>query len=445
MMALKQLRPWPRGLAGQLIVALVLVLLIAQSVVVAVVVHERYDRFEREGGRYVAQRLATMARLLEATPPELHTQMLRVASSRGLRFGIRPRPTGLPPSPFLENWLAPHLAAQGLHGTVIFELKRIDDDDDNATSRGRTGAGGLIAVPLRSTGGSLWLTLETRQRDTPPWPHYAFASFLLAVLGSVLVVVFFVRRATKPLHDLSSAAEKLGRGEVVPHLDERGPADIRHTIIAFNQMQDRLHRYVQDRTRMLAAISHDLRSPITALRLRAEMVDDDELRQRMIASLDEMQQMVEATLSFAKQEAEIEPTQTVDLAELGAAIVAERLETGQPVTWLGGESRACACRPLALKRALGNLIDNAVRYGHRARVRLATSGFEVEDDGDGIPEDRIEDLFEPFTRLEQSRSTETGGTGLGLSIARSIARNHGGDVTLIRSQQSGGMVARLSL
>lgn len=430
----KRLRPWPRGLAGQLILALVLVLLIAQGTVVGIAMHERRDRFEREGGRYVAQRLATMARLLEATPRSLHRQMLRVASSRGLRFNIRPRPSGLPPSPFLEAWLAPHLNAQGITGSVIFELKRLDDDDGDDDARPgrrrRTGAGGLIAVPIRSTGGELWLTLETRRREAPPWPHYAFASFLLAGLGSALVVILLVRRATRPLQDLASAAEKLGRGEALPPLEERGPIDIRRTTRAFNHMQDRLHRYVSDRTRMLAAISHDLRSPITALRLRVEMVDEEELRQRMVASLDEMQQMVEATLAFAKQESEIEPTQTVDLAKLCQDIVAERAEMGQPVTWLGGPEHQYPGRPLALKRALGNLIDNAVRYGDCARVHTTPQGILVEDDGPGIPENLHEQIFEPFSRIETSRNMNTGGTGLGLSIARSIIRGHGGDIKI---------------
>jgi signal transduction histidine kinase len=447
---LKRLRPWPRGLASQLILAVVLVLLAAQAVVVGIVMHERSDRFEREGGRYVAQRLAMMARLLEATPPPLHHQMLRVASSRGLRFGIRPRPSGLPPSPFLEAWLAPHLLAQGLSGSVVYELQRLgEDDDDDGDARGsrhrRTGAGGLIAVPLRSTGGQLWLTLETRRREAPPWPHYAFASFLLAGLGSALVVVLLVRRATRPLQELSSAAEKLGRGEALPPLEERGPIDIRRTTRAFNQMQDRLHRYVSDRTRMLAAISHDLRSPITALRLRAEMVDEEELRQRMIASLDEMQQMVEATLAFAKQEAEIEATQTIDLAKLCQDIVAERAEMGQPVTWLGGPAHQYSGRPLALKRAVGNLIDNAVRYGERARVRTTAQGILVEDDGPGIPEDLLEHVFEPFSRIETSRNMNTGGTGLGLSIARSIVRSHGGDLVIANRTNPEGLNALIAI
>jgi len=451
---LRRLRPWPRGLAGQLMLALIAVLLVAQGAVVGVAVHERMERFEREGGRFLVQRLAMMARVLEAAPPHMHPELLRVASGPGFRFAVRPRPPGLPPAPFFEDWLAPHLRAQGLDGTVVLRLRPRhhdrhheedeEDKDDDTEDAGDLRDGGLIAVPLRFSDGQAWLTLEASRRRTPSWPRYAVVSFLLAGGGSALVVFLLVRRAMRPLHALSQAAEKLGRGEAMPPLAERGPIDIRRTTAAFNRMQDRLHKYVSDRTRMLAAISHDLRSPITALRLRAEMVDQDDLRERMIASLDEMQQMVEATLAFARQDAAAEPTQTVDLALLGRDLASERAELGQPVIWEGGATRPFACRPVALRRALGNLVDNAVRYGDVARVRLEPQGFVIDDDGPGIPEDRLEHVFEPFARLEESRNAETGGTGLGLAIARSIARSHGGDVAL-RNRAEGGLSATMTL
>ena len=439
----KSFRPWPQSLAGQLVVALIAVLLLAQGVVVGIAVHEREERYEREGGRFIVQRLAMMARLLEATPPATHREMLRVSSSSGWKFDLRQNLPGLPPAPFFKEWLEPHLKAQGLNGSIVFRLQNHDDDsDDDRSSSLREG--GLIAVPIHRGVGQAWLTLEASRRRSPSWPQYALISFLLAGGGSALVVVLLVQRAVRPLRALSSAAEKLGRGESVPPLAERGPIDIRRTTMAFNLMQDRLHKYVSDRTRMLAAISHDLRSPITALRLRAELVDQDDLRERMVASLDEMQQMVEATLAFARQDAAAEPTQTVDLAELARDLVAERAELGQPVRWQGGDPQPYPCRPLALKRALGNLVENAVRYGGSAEVRLEGRSFVVEDNGPGVPEDRLEHVFEPFARLEESRSQDTGGTGLGLAIARSIARSHGGDVTL-ENRDQGGLRATLSL
>ena len=302
----------------------------------------------------------------------------------------------------------------------------------------------MVALPVKVDNRDVWLTLTARRGGPPPWPRYAFISLSLAVLGSVVVIVLLVRRASRPLTRLTDAAERFGRGETVPPLTEEGPADIRTTIAAFNRMQERQQRFIQDRTRMVAAISHDLRSPITALRLRAEMVDQDDVRERMIASLDEMQQMVEATLTFAREDAAAENTQTVDLAVLLDDIVTSRTDLGHQVGWHGAPATPYPCRPSSLKRAIGNLIDNAIRYAGAAEVALDGTTIRISDRGAGIPDDRLDFVFEPFARLEESRSSETGGTGLGLAIARSIVRSHGGDITL-RNRGGGGLEAVLTL
>jgi signal transduction histidine kinase len=243
----------------------------------------------------------------------------------------------------------------------------------------------------------------------------------------------------------------LGRGQETAALVERGPRDVRRTIAAFNRMNQRLQRYVSGRTNMLAAISHDLRTPITSLRLRAEFVEDSETRERMIATLDEMQQMAEATLDFAREEAAPEHTRPVDLAALLQSLCDDLAELGQEVSFGENEAPApatLACRPVALKRALRNLIENAVRYGQRARLALQASeeGFriEIDDDGPGIAAEALERVFEPFVRLEESRSRETGGIGLGLAIARSIVRGHGGDIALA-TRDEGGLRASVTL
>jgi signal transduction histidine kinase len=215
---------------------------------------------------------------------------------------------------------------------------------------------------------------------------------------------------------------------------------------AFNRMQERLRRFLDDRTRMLAAVSHDLRTPITSLRLRAEFVEDDETRARILATLDEMQAMVEATLAFAREEARSEPTRIVDLAALVESTAADLADLGAAIEVAPAERLPYGCRPVALRRALRNLLENAVRYGERCHVRLEHDRSEVriiiEDEGPGIPEDQQGRVFEPFVRLEESRSAETGGIGLGLAIARSIARAHGGD---IRLQNLPGRGLRVSL
>jgi signal transduction histidine kinase len=199
---------------------------------------------------------------------------------------------------------------------------------------------------------------------------------------------------------------------------------------------------------MLAAISHDLRTPITSLRLRAEFVEDEETRSRILDTLDEMQSMTEATLAFAREEAAEEETRTVDLAALVDSVVADLAELGHAVAFVGAERTLIACRRTALRRALRNLVDNAATYGKRAIVRLEQDPRElrvvIEDEGPGIPVPEKERVFEPFVRLEPSRSRETGGIGLGLAIARTIVRNHGGDIVL-ENRTDGGLRATVHL
>jgi signal transduction histidine kinase len=250
-----------------------------------------------------------------------------------------------------------------------------------------------------------------------------------------------VRRITFPLGRLSAAADRFGRGEAAEPLAEQGPSDIQHTIRAFNQMQARLERFVQDRTHMLAAISHDLRTPITALRVRAELIGDQETRHRIVATLDEMQHMTEATLAFVREESAPEETRLIDLAALVESLCNDLSDTGKQVSFSGPGKTPQRCRSVSLKRALGNLVENAVTYGQRARVMLmeVRNGLriDVDDDGPGIAEPDMERVFDPFERLETSRSLETGGVGLGLAIARSIVRQHGGDITLSNRPEGG--------
>ena len=432
-----RMRLWPRGLAGQLIVGMIAVLLITQCVVIGVAMQERLERFERDRGNFLARRLALVSDLLKTTPPALHGHVLRVASAPGFRFRLRRQQPGLPPAPIFENWLAPYLRAQGLNGSLVLTLPADDKDD-------RRAHGDLVAVPVKVANQDVWLTLTARRRSPPPWPRYAMTSLVLAAAGSIFVIVLLVRRVSRPLAHLTASAERLGRGETMPPLDEQGPQDIRTTIAAFNRMQERQQRFIQDRTRMVAAVSHDLRSPITALRLRAEMVEQDDLRDRMIASLDEMQQMVEAILAFAREDAAKETTESINLSALISEVVASREELGHQVRWSGALATTYPCRPSSLKRAVGNLLDNAIRYGGSAEISLDGTDIIVRDQGPGIPEDRLEYVFEPFARLEESRNTETGGTGLGLAIARSIARSHGGDI-ILRNLPEGGLEAILRL
>ncbi len=270
-----------------------------------------------------------------------------------------------------------------------------------------------------------------------------FAVSAAVILG--VVFWFMMTRLTGPLRRLVSAADRLGRGEDVANLPMAGPTEVRDLTSTFNRMQDRLSRFVADRTRLLAALGHDLRSPLTAMRVRAEMVDDEETRESLVTSVEEMQTMVEATLEFAKGLAGSEEPEVVDV---GAFLDTLRTDMLTPFELDGGPSVRARIRPHALRRALRNVIENAVRYGGNARVGHSATDHEfiitIDDDGPGIPTAELQRVFDPFFRLEQSRSMETGGHGLGLSIARTIIRAHGGDIAL-SNRDSGGLRATIAI
>jgi len=226
-----------------------------------------------------------------------------------------------------------------------------------------------------------------------------------------------------------------------------GPSEVARTVNAFNVMQQRLSRFVSDRLAMLAAISHDLRTPITAARIRAEMIDDGEVKDAIVRSLTEMQYITETTLSFAHDETVSEEPRTIDLASLVEAVADDLNAAGQTIAVAGNDSLQYRCRPMLLRRALTNLMSNATKYGKRARVALhfttEQARITVDDEGPGLPQDQLEKVFEPFVRVDQSRNSETGGIGLGLSIARTVVRAHGGEVTL--RNVSGGLRAEVVL
>ena len=243
-------------------------------------------------------------------------------------------------------------------------------------------------------------------------------------------------------------SDRFGTDVNAPPLPERGSPEVRKAIRAFNRMQERLRRYVDDRTMMMAAISHDLRTALTRLKLRAEFIDDDEQRAKAVADLDEMQSMLESTLAFARDESVQEPRSRVDLAALLQSVCSDHADVGQNVKYQGPDRAPFDGRPVALRRAFGNLIENAVRYGGEALVTLAQKDGNcrvlVEDRGPGIPSSMRERVFAPFFRLESSRNRETGGMGLGLAVVRSVVRGHGGDIALL-DREGGGLSVRVTL
>lgn len=466
------MRLLPRSLAGQLIALLLIALVLSQAATVLIFADERRFALRAANRDQVLARTATLVRLLEETPGALHQSILDAARSPRLDFTLAAESAvHRPPANAREQDLAMRLGEligdaretrvqllrrepwglRNWHGHKHESEEEEDDDDDHHPPhrRLRLPVSFLVSVPMAD--GS-WLNAETAlPKPSRAWAWFPLLSMGLMATAILAIVIFSVRRITRPLRSLAEAAEKLGRGENLEPLVESGPQEIRRTTAAFNAMQQRLTRFIQDRTRMLAAIGHDLRTPITALRLRAEFVEDPETRQKILETLDDMSRMTEAAISFAREEATAEPTRRVDLTALIQSLVDDLADQGRDATFAvedGLEKTNYDCRPVALRRVLHNLIENALRYAGQARVRLAQEAkaltITVEDDGPGIPEKHLEQVFEPFVRLEESRSQDTGGVGLGLAIARSIAHAHGGDLRLA-NRPEGGLRAILIL
>ncbi len=459
-------RLWPRGMAGQLTLLALMALVGAQVLSFWIFAGERRSALEALRGDQVIGRVIAAVDLMAAVPPEVRPRALASIATPQLEMTLDPA-SALAPGDAdhrfgrLQHRLAAALGP--LARTVLVDRadigpppspppwRRGDDELEwhgpgDRPHRPPLGIGTTIAIELPD---GLWLNVRTRLPPILFSPALSvLASLGLTALGVVLVVILGVRRITSPLRDLALAADRVGRGERVPPLSPGGPIEVRRTTGAFNRMQDRLERFVDDRTRMLAAISHDLRTPITTLRLRAEFVEDEEERRKILATLDEMQRMTEATLAFAREEASREETRTVDLQALVESVAEDFSDLGGDVETTPGTRLAYPCRALSLKRALRNLVENALAYGGRARLQVERDAqgvlIHVDDSGPGIPEADMERVFAPFVRLEGSRNPETGGIGLGLSIARTVARSHGGDIRL-ENRAEGGLRATLAL
>jgi signal transduction histidine kinase len=269
----------------------------------------------------------------------------------------------------------------------------------------------------------------------------------LAIFLALAALV--VRMMTRSLDRLARAAEHLGANVEGAPLSETGPDEVRSVIAAFNRMQAQIAKHVLERTRLLGAISHDLKTPLARMRLRTELLPDPGVRAKFVRDLDEMDSMVGSTLEFLGSLGEGPKRVPVDVGALIESLCEDFRETGADVT-LAGEARApFVAHPQALRRCLGNLIDNALRYGECAEVTLEDSEaavrITVRDRGPGIPEAELERVFDPYFRLDVSRNRNSGGTGLGLSIARNIARWHGGEIRLRNAADGRGLMAELTL
>jgi two-component system, OmpR family, sensor kinase len=302
-------------------------------------------------------------------------------------------------------------------------------------------------VAVRQPQGDWLLAHPPRSSMLGPWQARMILWFLITAAAMAPVAWLFARRLSSSVALFATAAERLGRDPNAPALQVKGPSEIMPAVAAFNEMQERLRRYVADRTSMAAAMAHDLRTPLTRLRFRVESAPQ-EVRGKMAADIDEMEAMIAAALAYVRDAQGATERTPLELSSLLESVVDDLAETGAKVSIDRADRVVIDGDPMGLRRMLVNLIENACKFGGGARSRLFSEDgfavFQVEDDGPGIPEGELEKVFEPFYRGEPSRSRETGGSGLGLAAVRSIARIHGGDARL-HNRSSGGVTAEVRL
>jgi signal transduction histidine kinase len=301
---------------------------------------------------------------------------------------------------------------------------------------------GVVGLP---EGGQLWYHADPLQAQPE---HATLLSTTAMAVGILVLGLLVVRLIARPLRELSNAADRIGRPGQTVTVPEEGPREVQQAAQAFNRMQARIDRLIADRTQALAAVSHDLRTPLARLRLRAGFLDDAEAQRQIDADLDEMDAMIGSTLAYLRGDEEGEEVRSADIAAMLQTLCGDAEDMGRTAIYEGPSQARLLCRAIALKRAFANVIDNAVKYGASVRVALADLGGElvvhVDDAGPGVPEEQLESVFQPFYRLEQSRNRGTGGSGLGLAIARQAIGRHGGSVTL-ENLPGGGLRASIRL
>lgn len=302
---------------------------------------------------------------------------------------------------------------------------------------------GAVGMPDGS-----WLNFSASLFRPPRAEHASLVSTSAMAAGILLLGLFVVRLIGRPLRELSAAADRIGLPGATVQMPQTGPREVRHAALAFNRMQARISKLIADRTQALAAVSHDLRTPIARLRLRAGFLDDPEAQRQIDADLDEMDAMIDATLAYLRGEEELEPERPTDIVAMLETLCDDAADAGAETRYEGPGQAPLTCHPVAIKRAFANLIDNAVKYGKAARVQLEDDAsrilVRIDDDGPGIPEADMEVVFEPFRRLETSRNRGTGGTGLGLAIARQVITQHGGTIRLA-NRPAGGLTTIVEL
>jgi signal transduction histidine kinase len=462
---------WPQSLFGRLLAASVAAVLLAQAVGLFLIAQER-EHFVLQGSvREWSRRIAETTLMLQPlSPPERAAAVGRLAEAHERLYlphlfagghGHEPEPgRGFVRLPLLSDF-EPTLKEQvrsALGPAYAVEVSATPDPAPPAIAvpapffaahelAAHQGRARHYDVSVRFADGGAVLFRVTRLAQGAPLPRHLLVNLTLLVLILVIALYVAARNITRPLSALADAADSVGRDARPAQLEERGARELRDAARAFNTMQDRLRRYLDSRTRVLAAMSHDLKTPLTRLRLQVETLDNPPMQARIGRELDEMEAMVREALSLFRGTEDGEPPVPFDLDALLGKVREEFTDMGRQVTVAGRTAQPLTAKPQALKRCLTNLVANATGFGSRADILVEDGpmvAIRVRDRGPGIPAEELERVFEPFYRVESSRNRDSGGTGLGLSIARDIAQAHGGSLTL-RNLPDGGLEATLLL
>lgn len=452
----------PQSLFGQTLVVLLAGLLISHLIGAWVYTADREQAVRAVGGMAAAQRIANVTQLMSEAPADWRDRLVTAVSDPTFRVTLST-------APLLPSTVADQNNAAIAIGNVLAEELKSWAQQIRVRLPGSDAAAPMMPGPhvMMMDGGmhvmgswrdlqvsvllndGQWLSFATMVPKTGPAVSWQFI-VSMALMGLVVLVVsiWAIGRVTAPLAAFAQAATALGKNLKAEPVRESGTREVRQATRAFNDMQTRLIRLIEGRTRMLAAISHDLRTPLTLLRLRAESAPECEDREKMLATINEMNGMIGSVLDLARSDASLENRRPMDLTALVESIVDDMKDAGFPVTMQPSSGVIYECYGAALKRAVTNLIDNAVKYGRTARVAICEVPtllkIIVEDEGPGIPEHELSRVTEPFYRVEESRSREGGGAGLGLAITVSVIEAHGGELKLA-NRREGGLRAEVRL
>jgi len=439
----------PSSLFGRLVLTFVSGLVITMVVTLLAQMPEREAFVFRISAGRAAQRVTDLVKLMDQLPATARERLAEIARTQGIRTELDVPVAQGGVSESGSNAAAfRELLGEGVgrERALAVEVAPSELPPDPGATQPRDGFAFKVSSKLAD---GTWVRFEFQEpRRLPRWPTRVLIGMLSFMAVMALLSFVAVRWVTRPLHDLAEAANELGADLNRPPMPETGPREVRRAARAFNSMQERLSRYVRTRTAILTSMSHDLKTPITRLRLRAELLDQPELREKFIRDLSEMEQMVGSTLGYMRGLDDREAVRPIDITSLLAALQADAEELGHTVQVHGQAVAPFLGKPEGLKRCLQNLLDNAMRYARDTELVVEDSATRltlyVRDRGPGIPADQLDRVFEPFFRLESSRNPSTGGTGLGLSIARNIAQSMGGEMVL-RNREEGGLEAILTL